>query len=95
MPKSAIDWKNDAQQVDTDNLSKPLAALYAKYKAASVSASTIRKEFETSFIQAAREAKLLTAEQTFAFGYRFGKMVVVATGKDAPKSDKATKGIKL
>lgn len=93
MTKSAIDWKN-AQQVDTDNLSKPLAGAYAQFKAASATASDLRKKFEATFTQAARDAKLLTDDQVFAFGYRFGKMVVAVTGKDAPKAA-ATKGIKL
>lgn len=90
MAKSAIDWKNDGQQVNTDKLSKPLAALYGKYKDASAVASKLRTDFEASFVQAAREAKMITPEQTFAFGYRFGRMVVVATGKNQPKAKETT-----
>lgn len=94
MAKSTLDWKNDGRQVNTDELSKPLAALYGTYKDFSSKASEARKAFEAAFIAKAREAKMLTADQTFAFGYKFGRMTVVATGVDAPKA-KATTGIKL
>ncbi len=94
MAKSTLDWKNDGRPVNTDELSPALAKLYGAYKDLSGKASEARKAFELSFITKAREAGMLTKDQTFAFGYKFGRMTVVATGTEAPKA-KATTGIKL
>lgn len=91
---SKLDWKNEGKQVDTANLSAPLAKAYGAYKALSVKTSEARKDFEAAFIGAAREAKMLTPEQTFAFGYKFGRMTVVVTELDKPKTVKAG-GFKL
>lgn len=93
MAKSALDWKANGQEVDTDGLSTALAKLYGVYKAASDEARGKRADFEKAFTKAARDAKMLTDKQVFAFGYRFGKLTVCVADAEAPK--KATKGIKL
>jgi hypothetical protein len=93
MAKSALDWKSNGQEVDTDGLSPALAKSYAAYKTASGVTRLAREGFEKAFTQAAREAKMLTADQVFAFGYKFGRLTVCVADAVAPK--KATKGIKL
>jgi hypothetical protein len=94
MAKNTLDWKNDGQDVDTDNLTPTLKGLYDKFKSQSAEARASREAFENAFVLAGRAAKFIKADQTLAFGHNFGKCRVVVVPLEAPKA-KATKGIKL
>jgi hypothetical protein len=47
--------------------------------------------FEAAFIKASQEAKIIQADESLAFGYRFGKLAVAKTTAGARKSTAATK----
>jgi hypothetical protein len=90
MAKSAIDWKNDGQPVDISKLSPKLAKLWAAYISARKKASaaykanlgTTKTDFQTAFIDAAREQKLITGDEILAFADRYGDdNLIVAVAK--------------
>ena len=73
--KTELAW----QDVDTDSFTGPLKKAYEAKKAQDAVSRSKREAFESAVIESARAKNVLTASQTFAFGYRFGKLTVAVT----------------
>ena len=75
-----LDWRN----VDADSLPIGLKALYDDLKSAQRLAAQSREAFETAFTEMVK----LPPTQSYAFGYRFGKLAIAVTDA-APAKPKA------
>jgi hypothetical protein len=77
------------QDVDTDSFTGPLKKAYEAKKAQDAVSRAKREAFEGAVIESARAKNVLTASQTFAFGYRFGKLTVAVTDLKKAKAKTA------
>ena len=83
--KTDLAW----QDVDTESFTGPLKKAYEAKKAQDAVSRSKRETFESAVIESARAKNVLTASQTFAFGYRFGKLTVAVTDLKKAKAKSA------
>jgi predicted extracellular nuclease len=62
--------------VDTDSLPATVKSKYAALQKAQEAARKAKEDFEGSFVQAARKAEHIGNTDSFAFGYRFGRLAI-------------------
>lgn len=77
------------QDVDTESFTGPLKKAYEAKKAQDAISRTKREAFEDAVIASARAKGVLADGQTFAFGYRFGKLTVAVTDLKKAKAKNA------
>jgi hypothetical protein len=82
-------WLN----VELTDLNEKSRKLYDAYKAAAGKTAEIRKDFEASFLEQAKT--VLPEGMTLAFGYKFGKLSVLAVPADKPKAASSKNTFKL
>jgi hypothetical protein len=78
--------------VDLESLPADLQRKFSAHRKAADEAQNAKRAFEAAFIAAARKGKKVGASESFAFGYRFGKLaiaVVEDNPETAPKAAKA------
>jgi len=87
--KENLDWTD----VDTDDLSAPLAKLHKAYRTAQDTANKARDAFDAAFKKVAGEKlKIDVSEQSIVVGHKWGKLSYAVSNtpsKDAPKKIKA------
>lgn len=84
---SELNWIS----VDTDSLPTSVKSKYAALQKAQEALKNAREDFEGSFVQAARKAEHIGNTDSFAFGYRFGRLAIakVDTTAETKKSSTA------
>jgi hypothetical protein len=78
--------------VNVESLPADLQRKFAAHRKAADEAQNAKRAFEAAFITAARKGKKVGASESFAFGYRFGKLAVAVvedTPETGPKPAKA------
>jgi hypothetical protein len=78
--------------VDLESLPADLQRKFSAHRKAADEAQNAKRAFEAAFIAAARKGKKVGASESFAFGYRFGKLAIAVVEdkpEAAPKAAKA------
>lgn len=77
--------------VDTDSLPSTVKSKYAALQKAQEAVKKARDDFEGSFVQAARKAEHIGNTDSFAFGYRFGRLAIAKVDTTEAKKSTSTK----
>lgn len=86
--KSDLVWLS----VDLESLPADLQRKFSAYRKAADEAQNAKRAFEAAFIAAARKGKKVGNSETFAFGYKFGRLAIAVVEdkpEAAPKAAKA------
>ena len=74
--------------VDTDSLPAGVKSKYSALQKAQEAVRKAKEDFEGSFVQAARKAEHIGNADSFAFGYRFGRLAIAKV--DTTQAKKST-----
>lgn len=85
--KSDLAWLS----VDLESLPADLQRKFSAYRKAETEAVNAKRTFEAAFIAAARKGKKVGNGETFAFGYRFGRLAIAVVEDQPAAAPKAAK----
>jgi hypothetical protein len=77
--------------VDETTMKGEVAKALVTLRKAQKASSEAKAAFETAFIKASQEAKIIQGEESLAFGYRFGKLAVAKVEAGDKKAKASTK----
>lgn len=85
--KSDLVWLS----VDLESLPADLQRKFSAFRKADDEARNTKRAFEAAFIIAARKGKKVGTSESFAFGYRFGKLAIAVVEDKPETTPKAAK----